>query len=104
MYKVPQKLHPLKEKPYKNRYYLKWMHSQGLTRMVCGVPQVECHHIDQGMKGRADNRCVMLCPEHHRGRFSPHGADKKEFEAMYMDEMEDKAAELFELFKEEECV
>ena len=72
--------------------------------MVCDVPQIELHHLDQGMKGRADNRVVPLCPEHHRGRFSPHGADKKEFEAMHMDEMEDKAAELFEEFTQEELL
>ena len=102
MYKVPQKLHPLKEKPYKNKYYLKWLHSQGLTCMVCGVPQIEIHHIQQGAKGRADNETVPLCPEHHRGKFSPHGADKKEFEDTHMEQMEDYAAELFLRFKEEE--
>ena len=101
MYKVPQKKHPLKEKPYKNKFYLKWLHSQGLTCMVCGVPQVECHHIDQGAKGRADNRCVMLCPEHHRGKLSPHGADKNEFEMVWMYHMEVKWEELFKMFKAE---
>lgn len=102
MYKVPQKKAPLKQKPYKNKFYLQWLHSQGLSCLVCGVRQIELHHLDQGAKGRADNRVVPLCPEHHRGRFSPHGADKKEFEDKHKHSMEFKAAELFEEFTQEE--
>ena len=101
-YKIPT--YSIKKKPYKNKFYLAHLHNNWLTCMVCDVPQIELHHLDQGMKGRADNRVVPLCPEHHRGRFSPHGADKKEFEAMYMDEMEDKADELFEEFTQEELL
>ena len=71
--------------------------------MVCGVPQIEIHHIQQGAKGRADNETVPLCPEHHRGKYSPHGADKKAFEDMFMQNMEEYADALFLRFKEEEC-
>ena len=99
MYKVPQKKAPLKQRPYKNKFYLKWLHNKGLECLVCGVQQIELHHIDQGAKGRADNRVVPLCPEHHRGRFSPHGADKKDFEAEFMEQMEEKCAELFGEFE-----
>ena len=101
-WKPREKQAPLKPKPYKNMFYLRWLHTQSLTCLVCGVRQIELHHIDQGYKGRADNRVVPLCPEHHRGRFSPHGADKKEFEAMHMDEMEAMCVELFEEFEEQE--
>jgi len=80
---------------------LQWLHSQGLSCLVCGVQQIELHHIDQGAKGRADNRCVPLCPEHHRGRFSPHGADKKEFEDCHMEDMEAMCVELFLEFQRE---
>ena len=104
MYKVPQKKHPLKPKPYKNKAYLSWLHSQGLTCMVCGAPQIEIHHIQQGAKGRADNETVPLCPEHHRGRYSPHGADKRAFEGRYMTMMESYAQKLFEQYKEEELL
>lgn len=31
------------------------------------------------MTDRADNRIVPLCPEHHRGAFSPHGFNSNEF-------------------------
>lgn len=103
-YQVPQKKHPLKPKPYKNKAYLEWLHNQGLTCMICGSEQIEIHHIDQGAKGRADNRTVPLCAEHHRGKFSPHGAEKRSFEAKYMDSMESYAEKLFIRFKEEEVL
>ena len=104
MYKVPQKKHPLKPKPYKNRYYLKWLHSQGLTCMVCGVPQIEIHHLRRkGQVGRIDNQCVPLCPVHHRtGKLSAHGFDSKEFLDQYLDDMFDEAERLFKKFIEEE--
>lgn len=101
MYKVPQKKQPLKEKPYKNKNFLSWLHNQGLKCLVCGSPQIEIHHLDQGAKGRADNRTVPLCPEHHRGKHSPHGAEKRLFEDTYMVLMEEYAEELFKTFKEE---
>ena len=102
MYKIPEKKCRLKPKPYKNKFYLQWLHNQGLCCLVCGVRQIELHHIDQGSKGRADNRCVPLCPEHHRGKFSPHGADKREFEDKHMEAMEYEAEKLFVEFKDEE--
>lgn len=102
MYKVPQKQAPLKTKPYKNKAYLSWLHGQGLTCMVCGVPQIEIHHLESGSKGRPDNKCVPLCPNCHRGKESPHGANAKEFKGKYQEQMEDYAAELFLRFKEEE--
>lgn len=102
MYKVPQKKAPLKEKPYKNKAYLSWLHNQSLTCLVCGAQQIELHHLDQGAKGRADNRVVPLCPEHHRGKHSPHGAEKRAFEDMYMDDMEYEAEKLFKEFNNED--
>lgn len=35
----------------------------------------------------ADDTIVPLCPTHHRGRFSPHGPDAKEFHETYTKEM-----------------
>ena len=102
-YSVPQKKTPLKEKPYKNKNYLSWLHTQGFTCMICDNPQIEIHHLLSGSRGRPDNFCVLLCPEDHRGRFSPHGADAKEFRAQYQDDMELEADRLFQTFKDEEC-
>jgi len=97
-WKPAQKQAPLKEPVYKNKKYLSWLHNQGLTCMICGNPQIELHHLDQGAKGRADNRVVTLCPECHRGSRSPHGAFKRDFEAEHMEFMEEYAEELFEKF------
>lgn len=100
MYKVPQKLAPLKPKPYKNKAYLSWLHSQGLTCMVCGSAQIEVHHLESGSKGRPDNKCVCLCPMHHRnGKLSAHGADAKQFKEMYQVQMYLEADRLFNIFK-----
>ena len=100
-YVLPIKKCSLKEKPYKNKKYLSWLHNEGLGCMVCGNTQIEVHHLDSGNRGRADNRCVVLCPEHHRGTFSPHGGNAKEFREEYTEQMEDEAITLFTAFESE---
>jgi len=103
MYSVPQKKAPLKEKPYKNKKYLQWLHNNNLCCHVCSSHNIEIHHLESGAKGRPDNKCVILCPEHHRGKFSPHGAEAKEFNKMYLDDLYMVSEELFNEFKGEEC-
>lgn len=78
---------PLKEKPYKNKEYLQWFHNQGFGCLVCGDTFTEAHHVLSGNRGRPDDSIVPLCVDHHRGRFSPHGADAKEFFEKYPKEM-----------------
>jgi len=96
-------MHPLKPKPYKNKSYLNWLHSQGFTCMICDNPQIEIHHLQHGNRGRADNQAVTLCIMHHRiGKYSAHGFDKKLFDADNLDNMEREADRLFQQFKGEE--
>ena len=95
----------LRPKPFKDKAYLAWMHNQGFCCFVCGNPQIELHHLDHGNRGRADNKCVPLCVEHHRGTFSPHGANAKQFYEKHDKElMEEIADKLFENYKGEEYV
>ena len=69
--------------------------------MVCGASNIELHHLDEGNRGRADNRVVPLCPIHHRiDKLSAHGFDAKKFKEIYMEEMEETAATLFNMFKD----
>lgn len=93
-----KKLAPLKEKPFKSKAYLHTLHSNGLGCMICGDTNIELHHIDQGNRGRADNRVVPLCVEHHRGKYSPHGFDKKAFIEYYGETMENVAKNLWEVY------
>lgn len=79
---------PLKEKPFKSKEYLAWFHNQGYGCMVCGNTQIEAHHIMQGNRGRQDDLIVPLCPECHRGKHSPHGANAKEFHDQYPKDMQ----------------
>jgi hypothetical protein len=91
----------LKPKPFKDKEYLSWLHNQGLICLVCGSKRIELHHLDSGSRGRADNKCVPLCADHHRGRFSPHGPDAKEFhDAIGKETLESIASQLFEKYKE----
>ena len=93
---------PLKQKPYKNKEYLSWFHNQGYGCLVCSNTNIEAHHVESGNRGRADDTVVPLCTEHHRGRFSPHGTDAKEFHGQYQkDMMMEVAKKLHSLFKGE---
>lgn len=97
-----KKLAPLKEKPFKSKEYLSWFHSQGFCCMVCGSSQIEAHHIMQGNRGRQDDLIVPLCPDHHRGKYSPHGFDAKAFYEGYPKDMQIEVAnKLFERWKNE---
>ena len=93
-----KRMAPLKEKPFKSKAYLSCLHSNGLGCMICGDTNIELHHIDQGNRGRADNRVVPLCLDHHRGKFSPHGFDKKAFLEQYGETMEEVAKKLWEVY------
>ena len=70
---------PLKKQPYKNKDYLVWLHNQNFGCLVCGDNNIELHHVLRGSEGRPDDSVVTLCPEHHRGKFSPHGFDSVGF-------------------------
>lgn len=85
---------PLKEKPFKSKEYLSWFHNQGYGCLVCGNTDIEAHHIMQGNRGRQDDLIVPLCLEHHRGKFSPHGYNAKEFHNQYSKEMQKATAEI----------
>lgn len=47
------------------------------TCLICGSPYTEVHHIyfGHGRRRISDREgfIAYLCPEHHRGRYSPHG-------------------------------
>lgn len=83
---VPKKVERLREKifkstarikdvPYKDKEYLSWFHTQNFGCLICGSNNIEAHHVLRGGNGRPDDSIVPLCPDHHRGRFSPHGFD-----------------------------
>lgn len=79
------------------------MHSIGNTCLVCGSHHIELHHLkDRDILGRDDSKIVCLCPEHHRGKLSPHGFDAKKFYEEYPKEMLLKIAN--ESFKEFKCL
>lgn len=88
MYKVPQKKTRLKPKTYKNKAYLEYMHNSGKSCVICGKRDIELHHIrTKSQVGRIDNQIIPLCPQCHRGKFSPHGFDSSEFYNRYPKEL-----------------
>lgn len=76
---VPQKRERIKESPHKDKHYLSWFHTQNFGCLVCGSNNIEAHHILRGGEGRPDDSIVPLCPEHHRGKYSPHGFESGRF-------------------------
>jgi hypothetical protein len=76
---LPQKKVRMKEVPYKDKNYLAWFHAQNFGCLVCGLNNIEAHHVLRGGEGRPDDSIVPLCPEHHRGKFSPHGFESGRF-------------------------
>lgn len=46
------------------------------TCLICGSPQTETHHVFFGTSNRKisdrEGFIAFLCPEHHRGEYSPH--------------------------------
>lgn len=96
-----KRMAPLKQKPFKNKVYLSWFHNQGYCCMVCGTSPIEAHHIQQGNRGRQDDLIVPLCPDHHRGKYSPHGFDAMLFHATYPKDMQiEIAKKLFGVWNE----
>lgn len=74
------KANRIKPKPYKNKEYLNYMHNSDKNCIICGDINIELHHVKtKTLTDRADNRVVPLCPNHHRGMFSPHGFDSSAF-------------------------
>lgn len=96
----------VKEPTYKNKHYLAYMHNSSKVCLVCGSSSIELHHVkNKHLTDRADNRIVPLCPEHHRGEFSPHGFDQKLFYECYSrDHLLKKASEYFKEFEDEKCL
>jgi len=88
----------IKPKPFKSKEYLGWFHNQGYGCMVCGSSPIEAHHIMQGNRGRQDDLIVPLCPDHHRGKYSPHGFDAMMFHKANPKDMQIEIAK--KLFKE----
>ena len=87
-YKVPQKKAPLKQKAFKCKEYLEYMHNSDKKCIVCGDTNIELHHIKtKTQTNRNDNEIVPLCANHHRGNFAPHGFDSAEFYKQYSKEM-----------------
>ena len=97
-YTIPEKKCPLKPKPFKSKEYLQWAHNSDQRCIVCGSMKVEAHHLLAGSLGRPDDKIVMLCPEHHRGKFSPHGFDSDMFYEDYPKEFLEEQADI--MFKE----
>ena len=79
MSKLP-KANRIKPTVFKDKAYLSYMHNSEKTCVIYCDCNIELHHLkDRNILGRDDSKVVPLCPEHHRGRYSPHGADAKEF-------------------------
>jgi hypothetical protein len=74
----------MREYDFKDKEFLKWLH-ETQNCIVCGNHNIEVHHI-KGMKQvrkRNDLMIIPLCAEHHRGKYSPHGADSDKFKEDY---------------------
>ena len=100
--KPTEKATRIKEKPLKNSAYLQWFHSQNYGCLVCGSNNIEAHHVLRGVDGRSDDSIVPLCPEHHRGRYGPHGFDSDKFSEEYSKELLMAIAKrLYEAFESE---
>jgi len=57
-----------------------------LPCVVCGSKPVECHHIRTGQglgRKAADEECLSLCINHHRGPEGFHTLGKRAWEAKY---------------------
>lgn len=80
---VPKTKVRIKDVPYKDKEYLSWFHTQNFGCLVCGSNNIEAHHVLRGGEGRPDDSIVSLCPEHHRGKFSPHGFESGQFSDEY---------------------
>lgn len=92
----------LKEKPFKSKEYLSWLHNSGKTCLVCESSHIELHHVDNGIGRRDDRSCVPLCSSHHRGTWSPHGFDSVFFYSVFPKEhLTEIAKKLFEEWKSE---
>jgi len=66
-----------KEYEFKDKEYLAWLHDGFSSCICCGSNNIEAHHIKKLplLQKRNDLMVVPLCTEHHRGKYSPHGAD-----------------------------
>lgn len=81
--------------------FMNWLHNNKPC-VICGVSPIEVHHINGRARGRNDREIVPLCPKHHRGEFSPHGRDVKEFyEEIGKDELLALADRFYKEFKSE---
>ena len=89
-----------KSKGVKDTQYLSYMHNSYKTCVVCSSPTIELHHIKAyDIVGRDDRYVLPLCVEHHRGTFSPHGAEKKAFfDKFSIDEQKAKAEKFYREF------
>ena len=73
-----------KSKGFKDPAYLSWLHNDKRPCcIVCGSGNIELHHVNPGLGNRDDREVVPLCPDHHRGKYSPHGFDSKKFYYTY---------------------
>ncbi len=70
----------VKEHDYKNPKFLSWL-KENKPCVVCGDYGVEIHHIKKMsmVRKRNDLMVIPLCPEHHRGKYSPHGFESSGF-------------------------
>jgi len=72
----------MKEYEYNNQKFLRWV-KENKPCVICGTYGVEIHHIKKMpmIRKRNDLMCIPLCPEHHRGKYSPHGHESTGFYA-----------------------
>ena len=69
-----------KQKP--NPEYIEWLHAQACY--ICGQIPTESHHVKKKGQILKDHKLLIpLCPEHHRGEYSPHGRERAKFLKMY---------------------
>lgn len=72
---------PIKEKVFKDREYMRWLHEvEQPSCIVCGTYYgIQIHHVKESSSDkRNDNEVIPLCYEHHLGNeFSAHGTSKK---------------------------
>ena len=80
--KMRIKANRIKPKAFKDKKYLHYMHASDKQCYICGCYEIELHHIKTKIQTmRLDNIVIPLCPEHHRGNYSPHGFNSSDFYA-----------------------
>ena len=93
----------IKQKPFVDKKYLAYLHSQPQKCFVCGGSnKIELHHVKLTSSDLKDDRLVIpLCgEEHHRnGELTPHGNPKRWRETYPIEVQREYAQKLYNEYK-----